>query len=198
MPIDVFFRKPKDFQPMESYALSLCRGHVLDIGAGAGAHALYLQSKHFKVTALEISSTAVEIMKKRGLKSVVQADIFSFDEAKYDTLLLMMNGIGIAGSIEGLNKLLVKLKALLNPGGTIIFDSSDISYLYQDHPLPIAKYFGEISYRYVYKSQKGPWFDWLYIDQQKMNEIAINNGLTLEVLCEDDSDQYLALLRLEN
>jgi 2-polyprenyl-3-methyl-5-hydroxy-6-metoxy-1,4-benzoquinol methylase len=197
MPIEVFFRKPKDFPEMEAYALKLCEGEILDIGAGAGSHALYLQAKKKDVTALEISETAIEIMKSRGVKKTLQADIFHFSEKRFDTLLLLMNGIGIAGTVEGLNQFLQAFKQLLKPLGKIIFDSSDITYLYEEHPMPEGKYFGEISYRYLYEGKKGQWFNWLYIHQQKMLEIADANGYILHILAEDDSGQYLGTLQLK-
>ncbi|MBA3900370.1 MAG: class I SAM-dependent methyltransferase [Bacteroidetes bacterium] len=194
MPLDVFYRKPAEFPPIEHIALKLCKGKILDIGAGAGTHSVYLQSKNKDVTALEISSAAVEIMKNQGVENVIQADIFTYTNSHFDTLLHLMNGIGIAGTLEGLNELLIVFKSILKPGGTVIFDSSDISYLYEEHPLPLNKYFGEISYRYLYKKQKGPWFKWLYIDQLKMTEIANAHGFKFELLCEDETDQYLAKL----
>jgi SAM-dependent methyltransferase len=196
MPIDVFFRKPKSFPAMEKFALSLCKGKILDIGAGVGAHAQYLQSKNRDVTALEISGTAVEIMKKKGIYKVIEADIFNFTSSSFDTLLLMMNGIGIAGTIDGLNRLLSLFKKMLNPGGIVIFDSSDIRYLYEGQEIPIGKYFGEISYRYLYKEMNGPWFDWIYVCQKKMGDVAKEQGFNFEVIAEDDSGQYLAILYL--
>lgn len=193
MPVEVFFRSAEDISELEEYALSLCKGKILDIGAGVGAHSLLLQSNSMDVTALEISSSACEIMKKRGLKSVINGDIFS-DQGKYDTLLLLMNGIGLSGDIEGLHKLLPLLKGNLTKGGQIILDSSDISYLYSEVKYPSGNYYGEISYQYEYKSIKGNWFKWLYIDFERLTSIALELGLYCEHLFEDDMDQYLARL----
>lgn len=193
MPVEVFFRTEEDISDLEALALTLCKGKILDIGAGAGAHSLILQSHNFDVTALEISSLACEVMKKRGLRKVINDDIFTYQE-KFDTLLLLMNGIGLCGDIAGLNQLLGHLNKCLNADSQIILDSSDISYLYQDTKYPEEKYYGEISYQYEYQSIKADWFNWLYIDFSLLKEMALRHGLNCELLFEDDMDQYLARL----
>ncbi|SKB32954.1 class I SAM-dependent methyltransferase [Daejeonella lutea] len=195
MPIEVFFRTEEDLSDLEVYALTSCKGRVLDIGAGVGAHSLILQASGFEVTALEISALACEIMKMRGVKSIINEDIFS-SQRSYDTLLLLMNGLGICGDIDGLNKLLPHLKKMLNKDGQIILDSSDISYLYNTSNFPIQQYFGEISYQYEYNSIKGEWFKWLYIDFDRLKSISHSHGFLCEHLLEDDMDQYLARLTI--
>lgn len=193
MPVDVFFRSEEELSELEGYALSICKGKILDIGAGVGAHSLVLQLSGLDVTALEISAKACEIMKNRGIKKVSHGDIFS-DQKDYETLLFLMNGIGLCGDIEGLNKLLLHLKRFLKPEGQIILDSSDISYLFYPGNFPIEKYYGEISYQYEYQSIKGDWFKWLYIDFESLKHIAAKNGFLCEFLFEDEMDQYLARL----
>jgi SAM-dependent methyltransferase len=196
MPTDVFFRNADELPDLEELALKLCKGKVLDIGAGAGSHALILQQHKVDVTALEISLTACEIMRKRGVLKVVNCDVFDYEGSKYDTLLLLMNGIGLAESLDVLPSLLKKLKTLLNPGGQILFDSSDVSYLYQDIDLPEDTYFGEITYQYEYKGIKGAEFGWLYVDAETMQDIAEANGFSFSLLHDDGEDQYLAQLQL--
>lgn len=191
MPVEVFFRSEDEISDLEECALSFCKRKTLDIGAGVGVHSLILQSYGQDVTALEISAAACEIMKKRGVKKVIQGDIFS-GQKEYDTLLLLMNGLGLCGDIEGLNTLLLHLKSLLKKDGQIILDSSDISYLYSAEGLPANKYHGEISYQYEYESVKGKWFKWLYIDFERLKSSAKKHGLFCELLFEDDMDQYLA------
>ncbi|RYY28576.1 MAG: class I SAM-dependent methyltransferase [Sphingobacteriaceae bacterium] len=194
MPVDVFFRGEAEMPEAELLALSLCRGSILDIGAGAGSHTLVLQQRGFEVTALEISPGATQIMQKRGVKTVVQQNIFQYKTQKFDTLLLLMNGIGLTQDLAGLNRFLQHAKTLLLPGGQLIFDSSDIAYLYEDLPQPKNKYYGEISYQYQYKNQLGDWFNWLYIDQKTLLKTALANGWNCNFLYEDALDLYLAHL----
>ncbi|MGI4750191.1 MAG: class I SAM-dependent methyltransferase [Janthinobacterium lividum] len=196
MPIEVFFRGEAEMPEAERLALSLCRGKILDIGAGVGSHALVLQQRGLEVTALKISSGATTIMQNRGVKTVLQQDIFQYKTEKFDTLLLLMNGIGLTQNLTGLNCFLQHAKQLLLPGGQLLFDSSDISYLYEDLPLPKSNYYGEISYQYEYKNQLGDWFNWLYIDPETLKKHTANLGWICELIYEDDMDLYLAKLTL--
>jgi SAM-dependent methyltransferase len=197
MPVDTYFRDYAELTDLELFALLQCRGTVLDIGAGAGSIALHLQQANKKVTALEISPKAVEIMKLRGVKQVVQQDIFLFDGAQFDTLLLLMNGIGLTGNIATLRLFLQQAKTLLRPGGQLLFDSSDVAYLYGKKVPKLDHYYGEIQYQYEYNKQKTDWFSWLYIDQQLLTTIAMEEGWKCTVLFVDDYDQYLVRLVLE-
>jgi SAM-dependent methyltransferase len=193
MPVDIFFRNNEEMPELEHEALKLCRGKILDIGAGVGSHSLYLQQLGKDVTAIDISSGAVEIMKQRGVKKAYVQDIFKLNST-YDTLLFLMNGIGLTGTLAGFTDFLAKAKTLLNPNGQLIFDSSDISYLYADGEKPLNQYFGEVNYCYEYKNIKGNWFNWLYIDQATLKHIATANGWQCEIIFDDGEDQYLARL----
>ncbi|MDB5004099.1 MAG: methyltransferase protein [Mucilaginibacter sp.] len=196
MPIVAYFRAEEDMPDIEFMALEQCRGKVLDIGAGAGSHTLLLQGQGLAVTALDISPLCIKVMKERGIENTIEGDIFTYNEAKYDTLLLLMNGIGLAGTIVQLKQLLLHLKTLLTKGGQILFDSSDIAYLYEGN-LPKQGYYGEIQYQYSYKKLKTEWFNWLYIDEYTLQQIATETGFNIEVLIEDEFGQYLTRLTQE-
>lgn len=197
MPVETYFREEDDMPDIEWMALEQCRGKVLDIGAGAGSHALFLQRQGVYVTAMDISPLCVKVMQERGVNKVLAGDIYSFSIGKYDTLLLLMNGIGLAGTIDGLKELLIHLKKLLNTGGQILFDSSDIAYLYQGN-LPELGYYGEIDYQYTYKQLKTEWFKWLYIDEHTLQSVAAECGYLMDVLIEDEFNQYLTRLTIAN
>ena len=196
MPVEVFFREEAEMPEAELMALQLCRGKVLDIGAGAGSHALVLQQRGFEVTALEVSPGAAAVMQKRGVKKVVQQDIYQYKTEKFDTLLLLMNGIGLTQNLTELDRFLQHAKQLLLPGGQLIFDSSDISYLYEDLPKPKTNYYGEIRYQYEYKNQRGDWFNWLYIDPKTLQKQAKKQGWNCAIVYEDEMDLYLTTLIL--
>ena len=194
MPIEVFFRSEDELSELELTALQLCTGKILDIGAGVGSHSLILQERGFPNTALEISESACKIMASRGVKRIVNQDFFSYQSEKFDTLLLMMNGIGLIGKISNLQIFLTHCDKLLSKGGQILFDSSDISYLYQDLPFPSNAYFGELKYKYEYKETVNNWFDWLYIDVRMLEQKLENSDWKFELLYEDGMDQYLGKL----
>ncbi|QPH37646.1 class I SAM-dependent methyltransferase [Pedobacter endophyticus] len=195
MPLEFFFRDDEDMPVLELQALKMCSGKVLDVGAGVGSHALLLQAFNIDVTAIDISEAAVEIMKDRGVKKAFLKNVFSYQD-KFDTVLMLMNGIGLTGTLAGFKHFLIAVKNLLNPGGQLIFDSSDIAYLYEDMPKPQNQYYGEVSYQYEYQGEKGKWFNWVYVDEETIKVVAQETGWNCEVIFDDGEDQYLVRLTL--
>ena len=195
MPIDIFFRDREEMPELELKALEMCVGKTLDVGAGVGSHALILQNFNIDVTAIDICDDAVKIMKKRGVKKAFTQNILTNTD-KYDTLLFLMNGIGLTETLPKFRSFLGKAKQFLNEGGQLLFDSSDISYLFDKLQKPTQHYYGEISYCYEYQNITGKWFNWLYIDKETLTQEAVAQGWICEIILEDDQDQYLARLSL--
>ena len=233
MPVKHLFRTYKDMPKLEQKALDLAKGRVLDVGAGAGCHALALQThislqneeakektqRISSVKAIDISPLSCEAMKLRGIKDVECINLFDEHlERGFDTILLLMNGTGIAGKIANLPTLFNRLKSLLHEDGQILIDSSDIKYIYEneDGSFDIdlsAPYYGEVDYQMVYdsikkkaeseKTQKnisikGEPFDWLYVDFPLLKSIAESCGLHCELMAEGEHYDYLAILSLRS
>ncbi|MFD1187688.1 class I SAM-dependent methyltransferase [Pontibacter rugosus] len=203
IPAVYLFRSENEMPELELIALEECRGQVLDVGAGVGAHTLVLQQRGVAATALDFSARAVEVMKQQGVQQVLHKDVYDLEAATYDTLLLMMNGIGIAGSLLGLERFLEHAKKLLKPGGQILLESADILYMYEEEDGSVlldlnAGYYGEIKYNMKYKEQESGWFDWLFIDASLLEDYANRFGYTLEVLYEGENGNYLARLELNS
>lgn len=198
MPVKHLFRNLEEMPMLEQKALSLAKGKVLDVGAGAGCHALALQAQSIAVKAIDISPLSCEAMELRGVMDAECINLFDEHlETGFDTILLLMNGTGIAGKIENLPALFNRLKALLNKGGQILIDSSDIKYIYEneDGSFDInlnAAYYGEVDYQMVYKDVKGDSFDWLYVDFPLLKSIAESCGLHGELIAEGEHYDYLA------
>ena len=198
MPVKHLFRNLEEMPMLEQKALSLAKGKVLDVGAGAGCHALALQAQSIAVKAIDISPLSCEAMELRGVMDAECINLFDEHlESGFDTILLLMNGTGIAGKIENLPALFNRLKALLNKDGQILIDSSDIKYIYEneDGSFDInlnAAYYGEVDYQMVYKDVKGDSFDWLYVDFPLLKSIAESCGLHGELIAEGEHYDYLA------
>ncbi|HLZ87894.1 MAG TPA: class I SAM-dependent methyltransferase [Puia sp.] len=195
MPVEIYFRDMTSMPELEWRALQYCRGRVLDIGAGAGSHALALQRLGLDVTALDISPLGTTLMEQRGVKKVIHQDFFLLKTGAYDTLLLLMNGIGLAGDLDGLSLFFTRARRLLRPGGQLLFDSSDIAYLYSGKPPKGPDYYGIIDYQYEYKRQRSDWFRWLFVDRKTLSAVAAKEGWSTEILLEDRHGQYLARCR---
>ena len=198
IPLEVLFRTYEEMPELEKLALSKAQGKILDVGAGAGFHALHLQKEGKDVQTIDISAGAVEFMKSQGLNAR-QIDLFDLKDEKFDTINMLMNGIGIAGTLSNLENTLTHLKSLLNPGGKIYCDSSDIRYLYEDEEGALwvdlnTEYYGNFRFQMKFKNEIGPWFDWLYVDFDTLFQAAKKVGLKAVKVYEMD-DNYLAEIR---
>ncbi|SHL85348.1 class I SAM-dependent methyltransferase [Hymenobacter psychrotolerans] len=201
LPAAYLFRSLWEMPELERQALDECRGRVLDLGAGAGCHALELQSRGLQVKAIDISAGAAQVMQERGVREVASHDIFdaALTHEKYDTLLMLMNGIGLVGTLEGLAKFLRHARTLLAPGGQILATSSDISYLYEDEDGALVfdlngPYYGEVTYTIQYGEQHGAEFPWLFADASIVQDYAEEAGYEVEFLGEDEQQQFLVRL----
>ncbi len=197
LSVDYLFRKEDELPTWEALALSLCKGKILDVGAGAGCHSLILQQKGFDVKAIDIAPVAVECMKQQGIHAELKN--YYEEEGQYDTILFLMNGIGLALTIEGLKAVFDQAKKLLNPGGQILLESSDIIYMFEEEDGSYlidlnGPYYGEMEYTLSYKSFQGEPFPWLYVDFQLMSDKAKASGFESEMLYQGEDFNYLARL----
>jgi len=200
IPVKYFFRSYDEMPQLEQFALENCKGKILDIGAGAGCHSLILQNRGYDVTALDIKAGFIEIMKQRGIRKTVESDIFDFKKGRFDTLLMLMNGIGFTIDFAGLKKFLNQAKELLNQDGQILLDSSDLLYLFEEedgsYRVPLTgDYYGMVIFQVNYKNNDGEPFDWLFIDFSNLEHIAEDTGYRCELLYANDS-HYLARLKI--
>ncbi len=202
LPLKHLFRSFADMSPLEQKALQCSRGKTLDIGCGAGSHALYLQEKGMEVVGIDVSPGAITVCRKRGVKKAVRENIMAFEGETFDTLLLLMNGTGLAGTLDKMEVFFSKLRSLLNPGGQILLDSSDIIYMFETDedggywiPQDVG-YYGEVTFTMEYKRQKSEPFPWLYVDYNTLQRAANYNNLNCELVMEGEHYDYLARLSL--
>ncbi len=203
IPVPHLFRTFDEMPSLEQKALTMARGRVLDVGAGAGCHALALQERGVDVTAIDISPLSCEVMQQRGIHRVDCCDVTGgMGGERFDTLLLLMNGIGMAGTLSRLPRFLSGLKTLLAPGGRIIVDSSDLKYLFDEDEVPSemeqdGTYYGEVDYQMIYRDTIGAPFDGLYIDFRMLQRVARTVGLSCRLIAEGEHYDYLAMLEVE-
>lgn len=204
LPLEYLFRNYTDMPKLEQKALQLSKGHVLDIGAGAGSHSLYLQEQGFEVKAIDHSEGAIAVCKLRGVINAEKISISEYTEVSedtFDTILLLMNGTGIFQTIKALPEYLKKLKRLLTPNGQILIDSSDIKYMFEDEDGGFwqdlnSGYYGELDYFFSYKGEAAPPMKWLFLDFPTLNIACATVGLTCEKMFEGEHFDYLAKLTL--
>ncbi|TNJ43574.1 class I SAM-dependent methyltransferase [Tamlana fucoidanivorans] len=198
LPLPYLFRTFDEMPKLEQKALMLCKGKVLDVGCGAGSHALFLQSKGIDVKAIDISEGAVSVTKTRGVKHVELKALLDETDS-FDTILLLMNGTGIFQEMGAVSKYLNHLKQILKPNGHILIDSSDIKYMYEDEDGGFwldmnAGYYGELDYFISYKDEKDIPMKWLYLDFDTLKLACNSVGLSCELVLEGEHYDYLAKL----
>ena len=201
LPVPYLFRTYDQMPLLEKKAMNNVIGKVLDVGAGAGPHSVYLQSKGFEVTSIDISQLSCEVMLDLGLKNVFCKDIWTFESDPFDTVIFMMNGIGLVKYLSELGSFFEHIKRFVNPCGQVILDSSDIKYMFEDLDGGFwidlnSSYYGELQYKLEYKDIKADAFSWLFVDFEKLRDTAFKAGWKAELLYEDAHFQYLVKLTL--
>jgi SAM-dependent methyltransferase len=200
MDVSYLFRSYAAMPKLEKKALQLSKGSVLDVGCGAGSHSLYLQNdKNLNITSIDISKNAIEACELRGLENARVQNILDIENEKFDTILLLMNGTGIFGTLAETSNYLQKLKSILAPNGQILIDSSDIIYMFDEDEdgskwIPADGYYGELMFTISYKNQTETPFPWLYLDYNTLQNVAFANGLQCELVEEGNHFDYLAKL----
>ncbi|MGA1876412.1 MAG: class I SAM-dependent methyltransferase [bacterium] len=196
-----FFREPSEFTAIEKAVLDLCRGRILDVGAGTGLHSLVLQEKGLRVTAIDIIPQALKIMKQRGVIDARCLDIFNLREKPFDTILVLGHGIGLVETISGLDRFLAHVASLLSADGQILLDSLDVritddpaNLAYQEANRQAGRYPGEIRLQFEFQGVRGPCCGWLHVDDETLRERANKRGLKGEIIRKEPWGEYLARL----
>jgi SAM-dependent methyltransferase len=202
VPVSYFFRSPEQFPSLELRALDLCRGRVLDVGAGSGCHSLALQDRGIEVTAIEVLPDLVDILRERGVRDARLATWMDVDAGQFDTVFMMMNGLGLAETLAGLRGFLRDARRLVRPGGQILADSTDVRVRMDREAArsgtlerPDGRYIGELHFQLEFQGQKGPPFGQLYVDAETLERSAAEAGWRCEILlAPDEYGHFLARL----
>lgn len=193
---DDYYRRCGALRPLEERALIRCRGRVADLGAGAGAPALALQRRGLSVVALEAAAPIAAIATERGVRDVVRGDLSCLADGSVDTVLMLMNGIGIAGTLDGLDRLLAAARRVLRPGGAVVCDSADL----RTEIGPLGRwgrrgYHGEVRFQLVYGDTVGEPYRWLFVDPRTLRRHARRAGFAPRVEEWGRRGSFVAVLR---
>jgi len=187
-----FLRSREDMPKHEVLALSLAVGEILDIGAGAGAHTVELCNANKNVTALELNHDLAEIIKNRCDAKVLAEDIFKWKaKVKYDTILLLMNGLGIAQTKEKVPELLEKVKHLLAIHGKAYVELTDYNFSTEyDHEITAEN---EVTFRLKYGSRFSEEMSWIYPSLTEVENHCHALSLRIKILYQEDETLLLEL-----
>jgi SAM-dependent methyltransferase len=185
---------------LDTLSLNRCRGRVLDVGAGAGRHALALQTMDREVVAIDVSEICTSLCLERGVRDARTFDVMSLDSAeplgRFDSIFFGMQTIGVAGGVTPLRKLLTRLRYCLEPAGEIIVDSSALREPWQGDEEDQSPSRGEIVLSTRYRGWRGAPFPWVYLAEPDLADIAAAAGFEMETVGSVDSGEYLAILRV--
>lgn len=186
---------------LDALALERSRGRVLDVGAGAGRHALALQARGLEVVAIDLSSICTEVCRLRGVKDARTFDVMTLASeeqlGRFDTILFGMQTIGVAGGVTTLRRLLERIRPCLEAEGEILVDSSALREAWEgeaDRELLAAPEAGEIVLSTRYRGWFGQPFPWLYLAASHLEEVARQAGYSMQILDRVPSGEYLAAL----
>lgn len=202
--VRIYFTKYPEWQDFEKEILGYVQGRVLDIGAGAGRHALYLQEKGFELHAIDISPGAIEVMKQRKVKNVYLMDLrkMDFPDNHFDSILLMFNNFGLAGTIEDTKKLLKVLHRISAPKGRIITTirdpyQTDIPehLAYHERNKKIGRPVGQIKIRMEYKGEIGDWFYLLMVSPKELEDLIKDTGWVILKIAKGEGGNYGVVLK---
>lgn len=190
VPVSLFFRSVAEMGPVERVALEEARGRVLDLGAGPGAHAVPLRARGLSVTAAEILPRARAALTAAGIEDVRAGGLETLGAGeRFDTVLALMNGLGLPGTLARLGGFLERLREHLASGGQVLADSTDP----RDWADPEdGRYPGEVHMQLEFDGAAGPPFPFLFVDPERLAAVAAEVGLRVEVLVSEPDGRYLA------
>jgi SAM-dependent methyltransferase len=204
-PADHYLGDPHEWQPHDHRAVRLCRGHVLDVGCGAGRVALELQRRGRAVTGLDISPGAIEVARGRGLRDTVctTVDAYAASTARYDTFLLLGNNVGLLENRDRAPVFLSALATLANPGARIVAQGTDpygttdpVHVAYHRRNRERGRLGGQLRLRLRYRLLATEWFDYLVCSVDELAALLAGTRWRLSWIDAADRPYYLAVMEL--
>ncbi len=205
--ISAYFAPYEEWPNHHREAMKYVHGRVLDIGAGAGRHTLYLQARGFEVTAVDNSPKAIELCRLRGVKDARLLPITKISRhiEPFDTILMMGNNFGLFANPQRAKRLLRRFHNLTFPGGTLIAESNDPYQTENPDHLSYHQFNrqrdrmpGQIRLRVRHRKYKSPWMDYLIVSKDEMKQIIADTGWRIDRFIDSDTSIYIAILEKDS
>jgi ubiquinone/menaquinone biosynthesis C-methylase UbiE len=188
----------------EKKALTLVKGKILDVGAGAGRISLHLQ-KDNSVIAIDNSPNAIKVCKKRGVKiakNIAFEDILLLNEKNFDCVLMLGNNFGLFSNKDKAKILLNNLYCITKENALIIAESTDplcmstkSSILYRNRNIIKNKLPGQTKIRLRFGEIVGDWFDFLFVSKSDLEDIIQNTGWGVKEYIDKDQFLFIAVIQ---
>ncbi|MBA3334055.1 MAG: class I SAM-dependent methyltransferase [Acidobacteria bacterium] len=200
----LYFTEYAEWSPLERRAIEQARGRVLDVGCGAGRHALYLQQKDFDVTGIDNSPDAIRVCKLRGLKKALVRPIEDVDKFKansFNTIQMFGNNFGLFGSFENAQLILKKFSRITAPDAQIIagthnpYQTTEPEHLaYHQLNRRRGRMGGQLKMRVRFGKVIGEWFDYLFVSPEEMQNILRDTDWQIKDFIELEAASYFAII----
>jgi len=200
---EMYFADYRNWPSRHRQAIRYAKGRVLDVGCGAGRHALYLQRKGLDVLGIDTSPLAVRVCRHRGLKHVRLMSVNQISPAlgTFTTVLMLGNNFGLFANPERARWLLRRLHGTADQDARIIAETVDI---YQtDNPFhrpyhrlnrQKGRMAGQVRMRVRYQKYATPWFDYLFVSRKEMEKIVHGTGWAVQRLIPPSGPLYIAVI----
>lgn len=198
-----YLREFDEWPEIQREAMKFARGRVLDIGCGAGRHSLYLQERGFEVYGIDSSALVINVCRKRGLKNarLMPVNRLSREYGLFDTVLMLGNNLGLLENRKRAKIHLRRLHGITTERGRIIGESrdpykTDMPEHLEYHELNRnrGRMPGQLRIRMRYKKYKTPWFNYLLMSKEELEDILENTGWAVNEYIEGESGMYIAII----
>jgi SAM-dependent methyltransferase len=197
----LYFSRKEDWPELDQKAITYVTGRVLDLGCGAGRHALYLQEKGFDVVGIDNSPRAIEVCRARGLQhaQVLPMTRITRELGLFDTILMF--GFGLVGNVKRARWFLRRLYGITSETGRIIAHARDPYQTdlpehleYHERNRKKGKMPGEARIRVRYKKYVTPWIDFLMVSQDEMQLILEDTPWKATSFIDGQHGNYAAVI----
>lgn len=199
----LYFSDYEDWPQHEKKAIEYIKGRVLDIGCGAGRHSLYLQKKGLDVLGIDNSPLAIKVCKLRGLKKakIMSIEDIDFKPKSFDTIIMMGSNFGLMGNFKKARRLLKKFHKITSDGGLIVAETRDpyrtdkpAHLEYHELNRKRGRMVGQVRIRIRFEKYATPWFDYLFVSKEEMDEILKGTGWKVKQFTDSGNALYIAII----
>lgn len=186
-----YFSSPRS--EAERELLQRLEGPVLDLAAGPGSYALYLEAEGLQVTAADLSPGALEVCRERGCRDVRTMDVRSLDAepGSFGSVIVMGNTLGVHQTPETFPDFLLALRRVVRPRGRLPFtmidplDTTDESHVaYHRRNVEKGLPPGLVRWRIRYDGLVDDWMSLWMLTDEELAVLASDTGwILLEERC---------------
>ena len=185
-----------------------CRGAVLDVGCGAGRHALYLQEQGHEIVGIDTSPGAVEVSRDRGVdaRKCDVADVRELEAGTFDTVVMGGNNFGLVRTRATAPRILSGLAAVTSDEACLLAETRDVHasedpdhLAYHELNRQRGRLPDALRIRVRFKRHTSPWFDYLMVSPDEMRVVVDPTPWYVAEIIEpnelETSGQYYTVLQ---